>query len=93
MVLVPIVGLPLSIIHGISSHEANERIKEDIEDKAMPLDLVVGPQQQKDALVFVRKGAFKVDKGHSFSKEWHKFDVILSDVNNKTNTMPIELTV
>ena len=31
MVLIPFVGLPLSIIHGISSHDANERIKEDIE--------------------------------------------------------------
>lgn len=93
MVLIPIVGLPLSIIHGISSHEANERIKEDIEDKAMPLDLVVGPKQQKDALVFVKKEAFKIDKGRSFGKEWRKFDVILSDANNKANTMPIELTV
>ena len=93
MVLIPLVGLPLSIIHGISSHEANERIKEDIEEKAMPLDLVVSPHQQKDALIFVKKEAFSIDKGRSYGKEWKKFDVILTDANNKINTMPIELTV
>lgn len=93
MVLIPLVGLPLSIIHGISSHDANERIKEDIEEKAMPLDLVVAPHQHKDALIFVKKDAFGIDKGRSYGKEWRKFDVILSDANNKTNTMPIELTV
>lgn len=93
MVLIPFVGLPLSIIHGISSHDANERIKEDIEEKAMPLDLVVGAHQQKDVLIFVKKDAFGIDKGRSYGKEWRKFDVILSDANNKTNTMPIELTV
>lgn len=93
MILIPFVGLPLSIIHGISSHEANERIKEDIEEKALPLDLVVGPRQQKDALIFVKKEAFGIDKSRSYGREWRKFDVILSDANNKTNTMPIELTI